>query len=109
MVSKSSNLTIRVNEETTGPYYCKASTAGFADISAEAYVYVKGKPQIRRQPIQLGAVGDSIRLNCLVYSVPMPETVVWSFDGHDISTESTTGYSVSKIYFTRINTRLCNF
>lgn len=94
IVSRSSNLTIRVNEETTGKYYCKGHTDSFPDIIAEANVYMKGKPVILRQPVQFGVPGDNIKLDCIVYSIPKPERIMWSFNGRELGIESSEEYKV---------------
>lgn len=95
LVGRTSNLTVRVTDETIGKYYCKAFTSGFPEISAEAYVYLKGRPIIRRQPIQFGIPGDSIRLDCIVYSIPMPERLTWSFNGREVGSENLQDYTVT--------------
>lgn len=94
VVSRSPNLIIRVNEETTGKYHCKAHTDSFPDITAEANVYMKGKPVILRQPVQFGVPGDNIRLDCIVYSIPKPERIMWSFNGRELGIESSEGFKV---------------
>ncbi len=94
MVSKSRNLTIRVSEETTGKYYCRAVTIGFPEITAEAYVYIKGKPVIRQHPNHFGMLGDTVRLDCNIYSIPKPDKITWSFNSREIGLDSEEGYQV---------------
>lgn len=43
VVSTNSELTLRVDSDTAGRYFCKAHVSGFPDIGAEATVYLKGK------------------------------------------------------------------
>lgn len=74
---------------------CKAFTNGFTEITSDAYVYIKRKPVIRRQPVHFGILGDNIRLDCIVYSIPKPEKITWSFNGRVLGLESMEEYSVS--------------
>ncbi|TMW40286.1 hypothetical protein DOY81_014634 [Sarcophaga bullata] len=46
VVGASPNLTFSVSNETAGRYYCKANVPGYPEISADAYVYLKGSPTI---------------------------------------------------------------
>ncbi|XP_065202863.1 irregular chiasm C-roughest protein-like isoform X2 [Planococcus citri] len=84
VVGKSSNLTIVASRETTGRYYCRAHVPGFPDIGAEAYVKMNSKPLIKKDGIQYSMLGDTVRLECSAYSVPMPERTTWSFNGQEI-------------------------
>ncbi|CAB0007579.1 unnamed protein product [Nesidiocoris tenuis] len=68
----SSNLSLNVNPDTSGRYYCKASVMGFPEIGAEATVYLKGKPQIISHRTQFGVPGDNARVECTAYAVPPP-------------------------------------
>lgn len=43
VVSTNPNLSIRVDADTAGRYFCKAQVPGFPEIGAEAAVYLKGK------------------------------------------------------------------
>lgn len=94
MIGKSTNLTIVVSREATGRYYCRAHVPGFTDISAEAYVRMNSRPSIQKNGIQYGMLGDSVRLECSAYSVPLPEKTVWSFNGQEIGPNHQ-DYSVS--------------
>lgn len=42
IVGSHSDLTLRVDVETAGRYYCKAHVPGFPEIGAEASIYLKG-------------------------------------------------------------------
>ncbi|KAF6215510.1 hypothetical protein GE061_010265 [Apolygus lucorum] len=90
----SSNLSLNVNPDTAGRYYCKASVMGFAEIGAESTVYLKGKPQIISHRTQFGIQGDNARVECTAYAVPPPTKVLWSFKGDEITSEATHDYSV---------------
>lgn len=84
MVHNNANLTLRVDKETDGKYFCKAHVPGFPDIGAEATIYLKGPPSIVSHRTQFGIEGDNVRVECTVYSIPPPERVVWTFNGHEV-------------------------
>lgn len=94
MVGSSSNLTFSVSNETAGRYYCKASVPGYADITADAYVYLKGAPVITSAHVQYGLMGDTARIECFASSVPRARHVSWTFNGHEISSELGHDYSI---------------
>ncbi|KAH8387389.1 hypothetical protein KR093_006873 [Drosophila rubida] len=94
VVGTSSNLTFSVSNETAGRYYCKANVPGYAEISADAYVYLKGSPSISSQRTQYGLVGDTARIDCIASSVPRARHVSWTFNGQEISSESGHDYSI---------------
>ncbi|XP_034481026.1 irregular chiasm C-roughest protein [Drosophila innubila] len=94
VVGTSSNLTFSVSNETAGRYYCKANVPGYAEISADAYVYLKGSPSISSQRFQYGLVGDTARIECFASSVPRARHVSWTFNGQEISSESGHDYSI---------------
>ncbi|XP_050530671.1 irregular chiasm C-roughest protein [Daktulosphaira vitifoliae] len=81
VVGSSSNLTIQVTSITSGRYYCRATAPGFGEIGAEATVLVKGSPVIGTRPVQYGVLGDTVRLECSAYSVPVADRIVWTFQG----------------------------
>lgn len=62
VVSTSPNLTIRVDSDTAGRYYCKAHVSGFPDIGTEAAVYLKGH---QRKSIKVEMFPNSILLQDL--------------------------------------------
>ncbi|CAH0546593.1 unnamed protein product [Brassicogethes aeneus] len=84
MVSTTPNLTIRVEHETAGRYYCKAHVNGFPEIGAEAAIYLKGPPSIVSHRTQFGIEGDNVRVECTAFSIPSPERVVWTFNGREV-------------------------
>ncbi|EDW44053.1 irregular chiasm C-roughest protein [Drosophila sechellia] len=94
VVGTSTNLTFSVSNETAGRYYCKANVPGYAEISADAYVYLKGSPAIGSQRTQYGLVGDTARIECFASSVPRARHVSWTFNGQEISSESGHDYSI---------------
>ncbi|XP_061381136.1 irregular chiasm C-roughest protein-like [Danaus plexippus] len=84
-VGKSSNLTITINKETAGQYWCRASVEGYPDIESPAMVYVKGPPRIISNQTQYGVEGGSVRIECVAFSVPKPDYIIWSFGGNEIN------------------------
>lgn len=42
VVGSNPNLTLRVDTDTAGRYYCKAGVMGFPEVGAEATIYLKG-------------------------------------------------------------------
>jgi hypothetical protein len=83
-----------VSHETAGRYYCKASIQGFAEIGAEASVYVKSPPTITSQRRQYGIEGDNTRLECSAFSVPKARHVSWTYNGREINTSNDHDYSI---------------
>lgn len=82
VISHSPNLTFTLNENTKGEYACKASVAGYADVVAEAKVFIKAKPTILLETRGVHASeGETARLKCKAMSVPEPEAVEWLFQG----------------------------
>uniref|UniRef100_A0A182LX93 Ig-like domain-containing protein n=1 Tax=Anopheles culicifacies TaxID=139723 RepID=A0A182LX93_9DIPT len=88
VVSSATNVTLVVTAATAGRYYCKASVQGFAEIEAEATVYLRGPPAINSPRQQYGAVHDSAQLECVALSIPKPRHVLWSFNGREINVSS---------------------
>lgn len=87
-MSTSSNLSITVNQDTIGRYFCKASVPGYADIIEQATVYLKGPPTITSARRQFGMPGEVTTLECIAFSIPKARFVSWSFNGHDINNAS---------------------
>ncbi|CAK1549214.1 unnamed protein product [Leptosia nina] len=85
IVGKSANLTLTVNKHSAGQYWCRASIDGRKDIEAAAMVYMKGPPKIMSNETQYGLEGDTIRVECISFSVPKPDIVIWAFEGNEIN------------------------
>ncbi|XP_075987814.1 irregular chiasm C-roughest protein-like [Anticarsia gemmatalis] len=84
-VGKSPNLTITISPHSAGQYWCKASTENRQDVEAPAMVYIKGPPKIMSNQTQYGVEGDSVRIECVSFSVPKPDYIVWTFGGNEIN------------------------
>ncbi|XP_022125300.2 irregular chiasm C-roughest protein-like [Pieris rapae] len=85
IVGKSSNLTLTVTKQSAGQYWCRGSIDGRKDIEAAAMVYIKGPPKIVSNNTQYGIEGDSVRVECISFSVPKPDLVMWAFEGAEIN------------------------
>ncbi|XP_052747765.1 irregular chiasm C-roughest protein-like [Galleria mellonella] len=85
-VGKSSNLTVKITKETAGQYWCRASVDHYQDIEASAMVYVRGAPKITSNETQYGVEGDSVRVECVSFSIPKPDYIMWTFAGGEINT-----------------------
>jgi hypothetical protein len=87
VVGTSANLTLDVDSDTAGRYYCKASVMGFPEVGAEASVYLKGPPTIISHRTQFGIQGDNVRLECVAFSIPKPEHVTWTYNGNEVDAD----------------------
>ncbi|XP_058977676.1 irregular chiasm C-roughest protein isoform X2 [Musca domestica] len=85
VVGTSANLTLKVSSETAGRYYCKAVVDGFPEIGAEATIYVKRAPIITSHKVQFGAVGNRAKIDCLAFSIPKADKILWSYEGKIIN------------------------
>lgn len=83
-----------VNGDTVGKYYCKASVMGFADIGAEATIYLKRPPAIASAQRQYGLAGDTVQVHCVAFSVPKAKHVFWTFNGREINGSNDNNFSV---------------
>jgi hypothetical protein len=87
VVGTSANLTLDVDADTAGRYYCKASVMGFPEVGSEASVYLKGPPTIISHRTQFGIQGDNVRLECVAFSIPKPEHVMWTYRGNEVDAD----------------------
>ena len=83
-----------VNSDTVGKYYCKASVMGFADVGAEASIFLKRAPVIASATPQYGLVGDTAQVHCVAFSVPKAKHVMWSLNGQEINSSHDNNFSV---------------
>ncbi|KAL7745407.1 hypothetical protein ACLKA6_015419 [Drosophila palustris] len=88
IVGRTPELKLKVSSETAGRYFCKAVVNGFPEIGAEATVYVKRAPIITSHKVQFGAVGSRAKIDCLAFSIPKAEHILWSFEGKLINMSS---------------------
>ncbi|XP_059223858.1 irregular chiasm C-roughest protein [Stomoxys calcitrans] len=85
VVGTSANLTLKVSTESAGRYYCKAVVEGFPEIGSEATIYVKRAPIITSHKVQFGAVGNRAKIDCLAFSIPKADKILWSYEGKIIN------------------------
>ncbi|XP_017054972.1 irregular chiasm C-roughest protein [Drosophila ficusphila] len=88
VVGREPELKRKVSSETAGRYFCKAVVNGFPEIGAEATVYVKRAPIITSHKVQFGGVGGRVKIDCLAFSIPKAEHILWSFEGKIINMSS---------------------
>lgn len=62
--------------------------SGFPEIGAEATVYVKRAPIITSHKVQFGAVGNRAKIDCLAFSIPKADRILWSYEGKIINMTS---------------------
>lgn len=55
---------------------------------------MKQAPKIESPSKQYGAKGDTLRLECVAFSVPKARHISWSFNGIEINTMSDRDYSI---------------
>lgn len=94
VVGVSSMLHIIASNETAGRYYCKAQSIGFAEISAEALVILKGPPRISSPSIQYPLNADTFEIECTAFSIPKAKHVSWAYNGILIDTEKDSNFSL---------------
>ncbi|ODM98984.1 Irregular chiasm C-roughest protein [Orchesella cincta] len=93
VVQDRANYTTTLTQDTQGKYICQAHVQGFPTISAEATIHLKGPPSIKSQRAQFGVEGDTVRLECLAESIPLPDKVTWTHLGREIDSHDS-DYSV---------------
>ncbi|RZC39155.1 irregular chiasm C-roughest protein, partial [Asbolus verrucosus] len=84
IIHDSPNLTLKVDQETAGRYFCKAHVPGFSEIGTDATIYLKGPPSIVSHRTQFGIEGDNVRVECTIFSIPAPERIIWTFNGREV-------------------------
>jgi hypothetical protein len=60
---------------------------GFPEVGAEASIYLKGPPTIISHRTQFGIQGDNVRLECVAFSIPKPEHVMWTYKGNEVDAD----------------------
>ena len=63
VVATSSNISIFVNPETAGRYYCKAHVPGFPELTGFASIYIRAPPRIISQRTQYVPDEGIIKVN----------------------------------------------
>lgn len=94
VVGVSQTLHVLASNETAGRYYCKAHSNGFAEISAEALIILKGPPKILSHIDQYPADSDTHELECVAFAVPKAKHISWAFNGILIDVDKEFEYSI---------------
>ncbi|KZS01125.1 Irregular chiasm C-roughest protein, partial [Daphnia magna] len=76
--------TFWMNHDMAGKYTCTARVPGFAEVSADAHVFLKGPPTVRSKRIQFGLEGDTVRIECVAFAIPRPSKITWTHRGYEI-------------------------
>lgn len=76
-----------LDSSKAGRYQCWATVSGFPTILGNYRVLLKGIPQIIADKNQFGIEGESVRVECLIVSVPQPTRVTWSHNDKEIDVE----------------------
>ncbi len=104
VVSRDQNLTLPINDETIGKYYCHAETPGYASVTSRyirprnfvearigvltaisrifyrsAELQMTGIPKITSSASQGGVIGENVLINCAAISIPEAESVEWTY------------------------------
>ncbi|XP_023220646.1 irregular chiasm C-roughest protein-like isoform X2 [Centruroides sculpturatus] len=77
-----------------GKYTCRASGKGFAEISGDVMVFIKGAPKVISESIQYGVKGELVKVECLVESVPPPTRITWSKNSQHLDIDNNEGYEI---------------
>jgi len=85
VIHREQNITIRIDESTTGSYYCHGETLGYSTITSRpAEVLMTGRPKISSFPSQSGVVGENVHINCAAISIPEHKRVAWRYHGSEL-------------------------
>lgn len=94
VVGVSETLHVLALNETAGRYYCKAHSAGFTEISAEALIILKGPPKILSPHDQYPLDALTHELECIALAVPKAKHISWAFNGILIDADKEFEYSI---------------
>ena len=82
VVSHEQNITLNINEDSVGNYYCHAEAPGYTPItSRNAEVLMTGRPKISSSESQTGVEGENVNINCAAVVIPEYKSIVWTY--HD--------------------------
>ncbi|KAK1131315.1 hypothetical protein K0M31_017602 [Melipona bicolor] len=84
-VASTPNISVVVNHETAGRYFCKAHVPGFPELTGYANVYIRAPPSIVSQRVQYVPDEGVVKVKCTAISVPKADSVVWSFAGRELN------------------------
>ncbi|XP_031839585.1 irregular chiasm C-roughest protein isoform X2 [Nomia melanderi] len=87
-VATTPNISVVVNHETAGRYFCKAHVPGFQELTGYANIYIRAPPSIVSQRVQYVPDEGVVKVKCTAISVPKADSVVWSFAGRELNFSS---------------------
>lgn len=97
VVGKQATFTIpAMRLRDAGRYTCRATVAGFPEITQDVHVYVKGPPRVNSPAMQYGVEGEEVRVECVIISVPPPTRVAWSRNTQLVDIDNNQGYEIIK-------------
>lgn len=79
------NISVNVQQMTSGRYYCHAQVPGFPQLVGSASIYIMAPPTIVSQRVQYVPDEGPVKLQCVAVSVPRATSVVWSFAGRELN------------------------
>ncbi|KAK6173116.1 hypothetical protein SNE40_016635 [Patella caerulea] len=85
-----------VKKKDMSIYICTATVMGFSEISREIYLLQNGPPRIMSEVQQYASKGDTARVECLTYSAPLPQNIVWLRNGQPINYASSGRFSAKE-------------
>ncbi|GIY50449.1 irregular chiasm C-roughest protein [Caerostris darwini] len=95
VLSTQSKLVIpQLTLDRAGRYTCRATVVGFAEISTDVLVFIKGPPRVRSDPVQYGIEGEVVKLQCVIASVPPPTRILWSRNSQHVDIDNNDGYEI---------------
>ncbi|GFT44014.1 irregular chiasm C-roughest protein [Nephila pilipes] len=95
VLSTQSKLVIpQLTLDRAGRYTCRATVVGFAEISTDVLVFIKGPPRVRSEPVQYGLEGEVVKLQCIIASVPPPTRILWSRNSQHVDIDNNDGYEI---------------
>lgn len=56
----------------------------FFFLKIQNYELFLGPPSIVSHRTQFGVEGDNVKVECIAFSIPAPEKVVWTFNGREV-------------------------
>ncbi|KAG8196700.1 hypothetical protein JTE90_023209 [Oedothorax gibbosus] len=97
VLSTNSRLVIpQLTLDRAGRYTCRATVVGFAEISTDVLVFIKGPPRVQSPRIQYGLEGEIVRLECIIASVPHPTRTQWSRNSQHVDIDNNDGYEIAE-------------
>ncbi|XP_015795128.1 irregular chiasm C-roughest protein [Tetranychus urticae] len=95
VLSTNSELVIpSMSEDKAGRYVCRASVQGFPEVSSSTHVFIKGPPKIMSPSIQYAVDDETVKVECIVHSVPLQSKVTWIHNSQTIDIDNDQDFEV---------------